>query len=303
MDVAVTGSSGLIGQALTAGLRRGGHRVLPIVRSGGGPGTIRWDPMEGSIDRAGLEGVDAVVHLAGEGIAAHRWTDAHRRRVRESRVRGTTLLAEALAGLDRRPSVLVSGSAIGAYGDRDDEVLTEASPRGNDFLAEVCRAWEEATTPAAEAGIRVATIRSGIVLSAHGGALAKQLLPFRLGLGAQAGRGDQWMSWISIDDEVGAIRFLIEGDLSGPVNLTAPAPVTNAEFTDAVGEVLRRPTFVRIPRAVTKLPGGVGDLAANLLFASQRVLPAALEGAGYPFRHRDLRSALRDVLGVAREVA
>ncbi|WP_421119121.1 TIGR01777 family oxidoreductase [Aquihabitans daechungensis] len=297
MDIAITGSTGLIGQALTSSLRADGHRVVPIVRSGGDAGSVRWDPAAGSIDAAGLEGVDGVVHLAGEGIASGPWTDAQRTRIKASREQGTKLLAATLAGLDRPPSVLVSGSAIGFYGDRGDEVLTEGSGPGDDFLAGVCLAWEGATSPAEAAGIRTVHLRTGIVLDAHGGALAKQLPAFKLGLGAKAGSGRQWMSWITLHDEVRAIRFALdEPAVHGPLNLTAPEPVTNAAFTDAVGEALHRPTFLTIPRLARRAPFGVGDLVESLLFSSARVEPAGLRDAGFVFDHPRLEPALGSVL-------
>jgi len=297
MDIAITGSSGLIGQALTTSLRTDGHHVIPIVRSGTGTGSLRWDPEAGTIDAAGLEGVDGVVHLAGEGIASGPWSDAQRDRIRSSRERGTQLLATTLSGLDRPPSVLVSGSAIGYYGDRGDEVLTEGSRPGDDFLADVCVAWEGSTAPAEAAGIRTVHIRTGIVLDAHGGALAKQLPAFKLGLGAKAGDGRQWMSWITLHDEVRAIRFALEEPgLAGAVNLAAPGPVTNAAFTDAVGDALHRPTFLTIPRFARKAPFGIGPLVESLLLVSQRVEPAALQAAGFAFDHPDLGTALDAVL-------
>ena len=297
MDIAITGSTGLIGQALATSLRADGHRVLPVVRSGGEPGTVRWDPVAGTIDTAGLEGVDAGVHLAGEGIASGPWTDAQRARIRDSREQGTRLLATTLAALDQPPAVLVSGSAIGYYGDRGDEVLTEGSGPGDDFLADVCQAWEGATAPAPAAGIRTVHVRTGIVLDAHGGALAKQLPAFKLGVGAKAGTGRQWMSWITLHDEIRALRFAIEHDtVSGPINLTAPQPVTNAVFTDAVGEALHRPTFLTIPRFARKAPFGIGGLVESLLFSSARVEPAALVDAGFSFDHEDLTTALAAVL-------
>lgn len=297
MHVAITGSHGLIGTALGASLRGDGHRVVPIVRSGSGDGVINWDPMGGTIDTHSLEGVDAVVHLAGEGIASGPWTKAQRVRIHDSRSKGTELLCRALAGLEQRPSVLVSGSAIGYYGDRGDEVLTESSVPGTDFLAGVCLDWEAPTQLARAAGIRTAVLRTGIVLDARGGALGKQLLPFKLGLGAKAGRGTQWMSWITLQDEVSAIRRAIDQPaVSGAVNLTAPNPVTNAEFTDAVGHALRRPTFLTIPRAARRLPFGVGPLLESLLFTSARVEPTVLSESGFSFAHTHLGPALADLL-------
>ncbi len=297
MDVVISGARGLIGSALRRSLETDGHRVIPLVRPGSKEDGIHWDPAAGTIDEVALEGVDGVVHLAGESIASHRWTDEQRRRIRDSRVQATTVLAAALAARRRKPEVLVSGSAIGYYGDRGDTELTETSGAGEGFLPEVCQAWEAASGPAAQAGIRTVPIRTGVVLSAHGGALKTQLPVFRLGLGGQAGSGDQWFSWITLADEVGAIRFALESsDVSGPLNLTSPSPCTNAEFTKALGRAVRRPTLMRIPRLVTRLPAGVGDLAESLLFSSARVLPAALGEAGYRFAHPELDEALTSVL-------
>jgi uncharacterized protein (TIGR01777 family) len=292
--VAITGSHGLIGSALIASLQRDGHDVLRLVRSASDvSGTIQWDPAKGLIDAAALEGVDAVVHLAGEGVAEKKWDVEQKRKILESRTQGTSLLARTLAALDRKPSVLVSASAIGFYGDRGDEVLTEQSPRGDGFLADVVVAWEGAAAAAEDAGIRVAKIRTGIVLSAKGGALAKILLPFKLGLGGRLGPGTQWWSWVSIDDVIGGIRYLIDnGDVSGPVNLTGPEPVTNASFTSTLGKVLHRPSFLPTPSFAPRLILGK-ELAHTLLFDSQRVLPDVLSTHGYPFHHRDLESALR----------
>jgi uncharacterized protein len=301
MDVAVTGASGLIGSALRPTLEAAGHRVLRLVRPGspGGSGadTIGWDPEKGSIDSAGLEGVGAVVNLAGEGIGDKRWNDAQKARIRDSRVKGTTLLAETLAKLANPPGVLVSGSAIDIYRDRGDEVITEDSPADDPgFLGEVCRAWEAATAPAEAAGIRVVHLRTGIVLSPNGGALKKMVVPFKLGLGGRMGSGRQWMSWIAIDDEVGAIVHLLgEGAPSGPVNATAPQPVTNAEFTKAVGGVLHRPTLMPLPGAALKLALGT-QMAEELLLSGQRVVPTRLEGSGYTFQAPELGQALEQLL-------
>lgn len=296
MRIAVTGSSGLIGSALCASLEGDGHEVVPVVRSDRGPGTVRWDIDAGTIDAAGLEGLDGVVHLAGEGIASGRFTDEHKRRVLESRTRGTGLLCRTLAELDTPPPVLLSGSAIGYYGDRGDEELTETSPPGEGFLPEVCTAWEAATQPAEAAGVRVVHLRTGVVLSPDGGALGKQLLPFKLGLGGRAGKGDQWFPWITLDDHVRAMRFLLDADVQGPADLTAPNPVTNVEFVRTLGAVLGRPTIIPIPGFVRKLPAGVGPLVDNLLFASLRVLPRVLEEAGFTWRHETLEPALRELL-------
>ena len=294
MHVALTGSHGLIGTALTESLEADGHQVTALRRTPSSAATgATWNPEAGTIDTAALEGVDAVVHLAGEGIAAHRWTTEQKHRIRDSRVKATSLLAHTLAELDGGPKVLVSASAIGYYGsDRGDEVLDESSTEGHDFLAAVCGLWEDATRPAADAGVRVATIRSGIVLTGRGGALAKQLLLFKLGLGGPVGRGGRWTSWISLTDEVAAIRFLLDHPVSGPVNLTAPNPVTNADFTRALGRALHRPTVLPVPTFVRHVPFGIGELADNLLLASQRVTPRALVGAGFTFEHPVLDEAL-----------
>lgn len=300
MDVAVTGSHGLIGRALISSLEADGHRVVPVVRSGATDGAVAWDPASATIDRAGLEGLDAVVHLAGEGIASGPWTAAQRTRIHDSRTKGTTLLAGTLATLADPPATLVSGSAIGYYGDRGDEVLTERTEPGDDFLARVCADWEQATAAATQAGIRTVHVRTGIVLDPSGGALGKQLLAFKLGLGGKAGRGTQWLSWITLADEVAAIRHCLENrQVAGPVNLTAPNPVTNAEFTEELGEALHRPTFLTIPRAVRRLPFGVGDLVDSLLFTSARVAPTALDDSGFTFAHPRIDEALRAVLARA----
>ena len=297
MDVAVTGSSGLIGRALVRRLRDQGHRVRRVVRSGGGGADeVRWDPEVGTIDSAALGGVDAAVHLAGEGIGDHRWTEAQKRRILGSRVTGTTVLAEALARLDPRPSVLLSASGISVYGDRGDEVVTEATPAGTGFLPEVVEAWEAATRPAAAAGIRTASFRNGIVLSPDGGALAKQLPLFRFGLGGRLGSGRQWLPWIAIDDEVSAVVHLLTADVEGPVNLCSPEPVTNATFTEVLGRVLGRPTVVPVPRFGPRLLLG-RQLADELLFWSVRAVPERLAASGFTFAHPDLEDALRTVLG------
>ena len=291
MDVVVTGSSGLIGTALRPALERAGHRMVPMLRGGGGGEALRWDPAQGRIDAGGLEGAGAVVNLAGESIGAKRWSEDQKARIRDSRVRGTTLLAETLAKLNRPPNVLVSGSAVGYYGDRSDEVLTESSRPGDGFLAEVAGAWEAATVPAGEAGIRVHHIRTGIVLSGRGGALAQMLRPFKLGVGGKLGTGRQWMSWISLEDEVGAIVHLL-GDVApaGAVNLTAPNPASNADFTKALGQALGRPTVLPVPRIGLKLLLG-GAMAEELLLAGQRALPTRLLDSGYTFTHPDLADA------------
>jgi uncharacterized protein len=291
--IAITGSSGLIGSALTRSLQHHGHEVLRVVRGtgGGASDTISWDIERGELDASALEGLDGVVHLAGEGIGEKRWTDEQKAKIRDSRIKGTSLLAEALASLRDKPSVLVSGSAVGYYGNRSDEQLTEASAPGVGFLPEVVVAWEEATAPATAAGIRVARIRSGIVLDRDGGALPRMARLAKLGLLGKLGTGRQWMSWVSLADEVGAIRFLLDHQVDGPVNLTSPAPVTNAVFTKALGRALRRPTFLPIPSFGPKLLVG-SELAEVLLFEGQRAVPRALLDAGYEFQHSNIDAAL-----------
>ena len=296
MDVVVTGSSGLVGTALRPALERAGHRLVPMVRGQGGGEALRWDPERGVIDAGGLEGVGAVVNLAGESIGSKRWNDAQKARIRDSRARGTALLAETLAKLNRPPKVLVSGSAVGYYGDRGDEVLTESSRAGEGFLAEVSVAWEAAAGPAREAGIRVSHIRTGIVLSGRGGALAQMLRPFKLGLGGKLGTGRQWMSWISLDDEAGAIVHLLGDDApSGPVNLTAPNPATNADFTKALGQALGRPAVLPVPKVGLKALLG-GEMAKELLLGGQRALPTRLLDSGYTFVLPELPEALKVAL-------
>jgi uncharacterized protein len=298
MDVLISGASGLIGSALSRALSANGHRVLRLRRNAITDGNdVGWEPDAGRIDAPALEALDAVVHLAGEGIGEKRWSDEQKRRILESRTRGTELLVGALATREQKPKVLVSASAIGYYGDRGDEELTEVSTPGRDFLANVCEQWEAATVPATDAGIRVVNVRTGIVLSRKGGALGRLLLPFKLGLGGRVGSGHQYMSWISIDDEIGAIQHAIDnGSLHGAMNATGPNPVTNAEFTSTLGNVLHRPTVLPTPLAPLKLIYG-GELVESLLLFSQRVEPTKLRATGYEFRHPSLEAALRAVLG------
>ncbi len=300
MDVLVTGSTGFIGSALVTALEQRGDRVVRLRRGATGTGAAGgapiWDIDAEYLSPGALDGIDAVVHLAGEGIGEKKWTPEQKRRIRESRSNGTGLIAGAIARQATKPAVLVSGSAVGCYGDRGDELLDETSALGTDFLADVCREWEGATQPAADAGVRVVTIRTGIVLAPGGGVLKRLLLPFKLGLGGRVGSGRQWMSWITLGDEVGAIlRALDDVSLRGPVDLTAPNPVTNADFGAALGRVLHRPTVLPTPLLPLKVRYG-GELVAALLLASQRVVPRKLEAAGYVFAHTDLDAALRAIL-------
>lgn len=292
LRVAITGASGLIGSALAAFLSTGSHEVVRLVRRPAGPGEVRWDPASGEIDAAGLEGVDAVVHLAAATISK-RWTRERKREIMESRSVGTELLASALARLERPPRVLVCASGIGYYGSRGDELLTEASTSGDDFVAGVCRAWEGAAEPAAAAGIRVVNLRMGVVLSA---VLPRLLPPFKAGLGGRLGSGRQWWSWLALDDAVGAFHHAIATEsLAGPVNVCAPGLVTNAQFTRALGRVLRRPAVLPVPAPALRV--AFGELADGLLLASQRALPARLEESGFRFVQPELEGALRRELG------
>jgi hypothetical protein len=295
MKIVVSGASGLIGTPLVARLRASGHEVVRLVRRSPGAGEAFWDPAAGVLDPAVLEGVDAVIHLSGAGIGDKRWTDAYKREVLESRTKSTALIANTIAGLQNKPRVLLSGSAIGIYGARNDESLTETSSHGTGFLAEVCKQWEAAAAPARDAGVRTAFLRTGIVLSPNGGALKKLLMVFKVGLGGRFGNGKQWQSWISLDDELGAIEFLLNANVSGPVNLTAPQPVTNSEFTKVLARVLKRPALVPIPSFGPKLLLG-SELADALLFTGQRVLPDVLTTSGYSFAHASLEDALRSLL-------
>ena len=297
MRVAITGSTGLIGSALSTHLSSLDHEVIRVVRGNPSGTDIEWSPSESRLDPHAFEGIDAVVHLAGAGIGDHRWTDDYKREILESRTKGTSLVSEAVAAAENGPTILLSGSAIGYYGSSPNTTFVESSPPGEGFLPEVCVKWEQATGVAEAAGVRVVHLRTGIVLSPEGGALKKQLPLFKFGLGGKMGSGEQWQSWISIDDEVAAITHLLTADTSGPVNLTAPNPVTNAEFTDTLGDVLGRPTILPIPKFGPKLLLG-GELAENLLFSGQKVLPGVLEAdAGFEFRHPDLATALRHLLG------
>jgi uncharacterized protein (TIGR01777 family) len=294
MDVLISGATGLIGSALIPELEAKGHTVRRLTRHPRQEGDIRWDIDAGTVD-GDLSGIDAVVHLAGESIAEGRWTEEKKQRILESRQKGTRLLAEKVAGLDEPPSVMVSVSATGYYGDRGNELLTEESESGDLFLSEVCREWEEAADPAREAGVRVVHPRLGIVLSTEGGALGATLPIFKLGGGGKIGSGGQYWSWVSFDDVIGAILHAMETeDLSGPVNVVTPDPPTNAEYTRVLGKVLNRPTLFTVPAPAARLM--LGEITDELLLASARVEPVRLQEAGYSFRHPELEGALRHLL-------
>ena len=299
MRIVISGSSGLIGSALASSLADAGNEFIRLVRRrrDADSSTAYWDPAAGAIETSRLEGADAVVHLAGESIAAGRWSADKKRRIRDSRVDGTRLLSETLADLDHMPAVLVSASAVGIYGDRGDELLTERSELGHGFLAEVGAEWEAATEPARTAGIRVVNLRIGVVLAAGGGALAAMQPVFRLGLGGPLGPGTQYMSWIELDDLVRAIEHVLSAEeLEGPVNAVAPMPVTNRVFSRTLGRVLGRPVILFVPSAALRL--AFGEMAQETLLASARVSPERLTASGFAFDHPELEGALRHVFGV-----
>lgn len=297
MRIAITGATGLIGSALCERLIEQGNEVVAITRRRSLPSSLTvlpWDPAAGELDPSPLEGMDAVVHLAGATIA-ERWSSATKKRIWESRVGGTRLLVDRFNDLSKRPSIFVSSSAIGFYGNRHDEELEEASPPGKGFLSDLCQAWEDEAGRATHLGIRALSFRTGMVLSTKGGALPKMLPPFKLGLGGPVGSGRQWMSWIHIDDVVGGFHFALhQEDFSGVANLTAPIPVRNAEFTKALGRALRRPAVLPAPGFALKLV--FGEMAQDLLLNGQKVLPRRLEKAGYEFLHPQLDDALGDIL-------
>jgi len=296
MKILLSGSHGLVGKALISELTKDRHEIVSLVRhKSAGVSEIEWHPNQGSIDSEQVSGFDVVVHLAGESIASGRWTDEKKRKIRESRVKGTTLLSEALSRSSKRPAAFVSASAIGYYGNRGDELLTETSVPGNDFLAEVCVAWEKATGEAEARGIRTIHARFGIILDQEGGALAKMLTPFRMGVGGRIGDGKQWMSWIALADVIEGLKFVIENDsITGPVNFVAPNPVTNAEFTKALGDALSRPTLFPMPSFAARL--AFGEMADALLLSSAKVQPQRLMDSGYRFEYQKLESALEAIL-------
>jgi uncharacterized protein (TIGR01777 family) len=295
MRVLVSGVTGLIGSALSSFLSTGGHTPIGLTRKRNVNDGVHWDPDRGEIDADALDGIDAVIHLAGENVAGGRWTESRKRKILESREKGTRLLAETTAKLKRPPKTFLCASAVGYYGPLDDEEVDESFRRGSGFLAEVCEAWEAACAPARAAGMRVVNLRFGVVLSPAGGALAKMLPPFQLGAGGKIGDGRQWMSWIALDDVIGAIHHALMHELNGPANVTAPEPVTNLEFTKTLGKVLKRPTIFPVPAFAARL--AFGEMANEMLLSGQKVNPRRLVETGYRFRFPELEPALRHVLG------
>jgi uncharacterized protein (TIGR01777 family) len=296
MKILITGSHGLVGKALISELNKDKHEIVSLVRhASAGASEIEWHPNQGSIDSERVSGFDVVVHLAGESIASGRWTDEKKRKIRESRVNGTTLLSRALARSTKPPAVFISASAIGYYGNRANELLDEKSAPGNDFLAEVCVAWERATGEAEARGVRTVHTRFGIILDQEGGALAKMLTPFRMGVGGRIGDGKQWMSWIALADVIQGLKLVIEhSSITGPVNFVAPNPVTNSEFTKSLGDALSRPTLFPMPSFAARL--AFGEMADALLLSSAKVEPKRLQESGYRFEFENLQPALAAIL-------
>ena len=295
MKVLITGSSGLIVSALTESLEANGHEVIRLLRKKLDDKSPAWDPENSVIDLGDVTGIDAVIHLAGENIAAGRWNAQKKERILSTRVKGTKLLAEFFAASDHKPRIIISASAVGIYGDRGEELVDETSEPGNGFLAGVCKQWEQATTPAVDAGIRVANVRFGMILSTSGGALKKMLGPFRMGLGGIIGNGKQYVSWVSIDDVVEMIQYIIMNDsMRGPINLVSPNAVSNREFTKTLGRVLHRPTIFPVPAFAARI--AFGEMANELLLTSTRVQPTKLMDSDYKFRHAELGEALKHLL-------
>ena len=296
MKVLIAGASGLVGSALIPELEAEGSEVTRLVRTSAGPAEIEWHPNNDQIDATKLEGFDAIINLAGENIAAGRWTDDQKRKIRDSRVNGTHLLSEAIAKLKQRPKVFLCASATGIYGDRGDEALDEQSDSGGGFLAGVCREWEKATEPAVQAGVRTVNLRFGPILAREGGMLAKLLTPFKMGMGGKVGSGKQYISWVAIDDAVNAIKLALNDEsIRGPLNVVSPNPVTNEVFTKTLGHVLSRPTALAMPAFAVRL--AFGEMADEMLLTSQRVIPKKLNDAGYEFQQPELEGALRKHLG------
>ena len=296
MNVLIAGASGLVGSALIPALESEGATVTRLVRTSPGAAEIEWHPNNDQIDSAALEGFDAIINLAGENIAAGRWTDDQKRKIHDSRINGTNLLSEAIAKLKQKPRVFLCASATGIYGDRGDEVIDEQSDSGGGFLAGVCREWEQATKPAVDAGVRTVNLRFGPILAREGGMLAKLLTPFKMGVGGKVGSGKQYISWVAIDDVVAAMKLALKDQsIRGPLNIVSPHPVTNEEFTKTLGHVLSRPTALAMPAFAVRL--AFGEMADEMLLTSQRVIPKRLSDAGYEFHQPELEGALRKHVG------
>lgn len=292
MKIAIAGSSGLIGSGLIPSLEEDGAEVTRLVRSSPRAGEIEWHPNQDAIDLGKLEGFDAIINLAGENVAEGRWTDEKKKKIHDSRVHGTHLISETIAKVEPKPRVFLCASATGIYGNRPDETLTEQSDSGGGFLAGVCREWEKATEPASKGGVRVVNLRFGPVLAPHGGMMEKMLMPFKMGLGGKIGSGKQYISWVSIDDVVGAMKLALKDEnIRGPLNVVSPNPVTNEEFTKALGDALSRPTMMAVPAFAARL--AFGEMADEMLLASQRVMPKNLKDAGFQFEYPHLEDALR----------
>jgi uncharacterized protein (TIGR01777 family) len=296
MKVVIAGASGLVGSALIPALEADGAEVTRLVRTSARAGEIEWHPNNDQIDATKLEGFDIIINLAGENIAGGRWTDDQKRKIHDSRVNGTHLLSEAIAGLKQPPKLFLCASATGIYGDRDDETLDEQSDSGGGFLAGVCREWEQATEPASAAGVRTVNLRFGPILAREGGMLAKLLTPFKMGMGGKVGSGKQYISWVAIDDAVNAIKLALKDEsIRGPLNIVSPRPVTNEEFTKTLGHVLSRPTALAMPAFAVRL--AFGEMADEMLLTSQRVIPKRLNDAGFEFEYPELEGAFRKYLG------
>ena len=296
MKIAIAGSSGLVGSALIPILQSDGNQITRLVRSSPKPGEIEWHPNQDEVNPQRLEGFETIINLAGENIAGGRWTDEQKRKIRVSRINGTHLLSESIAKMTSKPGAFICASATGIYGDRDDETLDEQSESGGGFLAGVCREWEQATEPASKAGVRVVNLRMGPILAREGGMLSKLLTPFKMGMGGKVGSGKQYISWVALDDAVNAIKLAIDDkSIQGPINIVSPNPVTNEEFTKTLGHVLNRPTALAMPAFAARL--AFGEMADEMLLASQKVLPNRLSQAGFQFQYPTLESAMRKYVG------
>lgn len=296
MKIAIAGASGLVGSALIPILQSHGNQTTRLVRSSPKPGEIEWHPNQDEVSPESLEGFETIINLAGENIAGGRWTDEQKRKIRDSRINGTHLLSKAIAKMNSKPGAFICASATGIYGDRDDETLDEQSESGGGFLAGVCREWEQATEPASKAGVRVVNLRLGPILARDGGMLSKLLTPFKMGMGGKVGSGKQYISWVALDDAVNAIKLAIDDkSIQGPINIVSPNPVRNEEFTKTLGHVLNRPTALAMPAFAARL--AFGEMADEMLLASQKVIPKRLTAAGFQFQYPQLEAAMRKYIG------